>query len=72
MIVLVEQQEKSQKHFDLSAFNWNLNSSNLCTTVGAMTFQKRELFSGSPSISDEPLKDMGCVFGTACDESYLL
>ena len=29
LLVLVRQQEKSQKYFDPSAFNWNLNHSHL-------------------------------------------
>ena len=47
-LVLVRQREKSQKFFDLSALNENLNHSNLCDNVGAMNFQKWELFPGSP------------------------
>ena len=47
-LVLVRQREKSQKFFDLSAFNYKLNHSDLCRTDGPMNFQKWELFSGSP------------------------
>ena len=49
-LVLLRQREKSQKYFDLLAFNWNLNHSNLWRTLGAINFQKWEHFSGSPSI----------------------
>ena len=34
-LVLGRQQEKSQKYFDLSALNWNLNHLNLSSTLGA-------------------------------------
>ena len=44
LLVLVEQRGKSQKYFDLSAFDWDLNHSNLCNTGGAVNFQKLELF----------------------------
>ena len=47
-LVLVGQQEKSQKYFDLSAFNQNLNDSNPYSSLGALNFQKWKLFSGSP------------------------
>ena len=47
LLVLVKQRQRSQKYFDLSAFNWNLNYSNLCSTHGAMNFLKWEPFSGS-------------------------
>ena len=30
LLMLVRLREKSQKHCDLLAFNWNLNQSNLC------------------------------------------
>ena len=49
--MLVEERGKSQKYFDLSAFDWDLNHSNLCSTDGAMNFQKWELFPGSPGIA---------------------
>ena len=45
---LMRQWEKSHKFFDLSAFNYNLNHSNLWSTLGVMNFQRWELFSGSP------------------------
>ena len=48
LLVLVKQREKSQKYSHLSAFNWSLDNSNLCSIHGAMNFQKWELFSGSP------------------------
>ena len=47
-IVLVGQRGKSQKYFDLSAFKWKLNHSNLHSTDGDMNFQKWELLYGSP------------------------
>ena len=50
--MLVGQREKSQKYFDLSALNWNLNDLNPCSSLGVMNFQKWELFSGSPGIFD--------------------
>ena len=49
LTVLVEEQGKSQKSFDLSSFDWDLNHSNLCNTDGAMNFQNWEIFSGTPS-----------------------
>ena len=49
-MVLVGQREKSQKYFDLSAFNWNLGDSNSQSSLDAMNFKKWELFSGSPGI----------------------
>ena len=45
--MLVEQREKSQKYFDLSTFNKNLNDSNPCSGLGVMNFLMWELFSGS-------------------------
>ena len=48
LLVLVGQREKSQKYFDLSTFNYNLNNSKPCSSFGVMNFQKWELFSGSP------------------------
>ena len=48
--MLVGQREKSQKYFDLSASNWNLNDSNPWSSLGVMNFQKWELFSGSPGM----------------------
>ena len=51
LLLLLEQRGKSQKYFDLSAFEWNLNGSDLCSTDGAMNFQKWEPFSGSTGIS---------------------
>ena len=41
---LLRQQEKSQKYFDLLAFNWNLNHSNLCCNLDAMNFQSGNFF----------------------------
>ena len=49
--MLVGQREKSQKYFDLSVFNKNLNDSNPCSSLGVMNFQKWELFSGSPGMT---------------------
>ena len=46
--MLVGQREKSQKYFDLSAFNKDLNDSVVRSSLGVMNFQKWELFSGSP------------------------
>ena len=40
LIVLVKQRQKSQKQFNFSAFNWNLNHSNLCCTHDTMNFLK--------------------------------
>ena len=40
--------KKSQKSFNLSAFNFNWNQSILYSTLGAMDLQRWELFSGSP------------------------
>ena len=41
LVFVKKQRKKSQKYFDLSAgINWNLNHSNLCSTYGAMNFQK--------------------------------
>ena len=37
-LVLVRQEEKAQKYFDLSVFKWNLNHSNLWSTLGATNF----------------------------------
>ena len=50
--MLVGQRKKSQKYFDLSTFNYNLYDSNPCSSLGVMNFQKLELFSGSPGISN--------------------
>ena len=50
LLVLVGQREKSQKYFDLSTFNYNLNDSNPCSNLGVMNFHNWELFSGSPGI----------------------
>ena len=50
LLVLVGQREKSQKYFDLSTFNQNLNDSNPWSSLGVMNFQKWELSSGSPGI----------------------
>ena len=50
LLVPVEQRKKTQKYFDLLAFNYNLNESNSCSSLGVMNFQKWELFSSSPSI----------------------
>ena len=49
--MLVGQGEKSRKYFDLSTFNYNLNDSNPCSSLGVMNVQKWELFSGSPGMS---------------------
>ena len=38
ILLLVRKREKSQKYFDLSTFDWNLNDSNLFSTHGAMNF----------------------------------
>ena len=46
-LVLARQREKSQKYFNRSAINKNLNDSNLCSTLGAMNCPNWELFSGS-------------------------
>ena len=46
----VVQSEQSKKYFDFSAFSKNLNHSNACSSLGAMNFQKWELFSGSPGM----------------------
>ena len=54
-VVLVGQQEKSQKYIDLSDFNYNLNDSNPWSSLGVMNFQKWELLSGSPGTL--PTKD---------------
>ena len=48
--MLVGQPEKSQKDFDLLAFNWDLNHSDLLCTLDAMKFQKWELVPGSPQM----------------------
>ena len=48
LLVMVGQREKSQKYFDHSTFNLNLNDSNPCSSLGVMDFQNWELFSGSP------------------------
>ena len=50
--MLVGQGKKSQKYFDPSTFNYNLYDSNPCSSLGVMNFQKWELFSGSPGISE--------------------
>ena len=50
LLVLVELRGKSQKYFDLSAFDWDLNHSDPESADGVMNFQKWELFSCSPSI----------------------
>ena len=50
LLVLVGQQERSQKYVDLSAFNKNLNDSNPCSSLSVMSFRKWELFSGSPGM----------------------
>ena len=47
-LVLVEPQRKSQNYLDLSAYNWKLNHSNLCSTDGPMNFEKWELFLTHP------------------------
>ena len=44
------QREKSQKYFDLSIFDQNLNDSNPWSSLVAMNFQKWELFPGSPGM----------------------
>ena len=49
-LVLIRQREKSQKYFNHSAFNQNLNHSDLCITLGALNFQMWELYSGSSGI----------------------
>ena len=38
LLVLVRQREKSQKYFSLPAFNWNLNHSNLLSTLVTTNF----------------------------------
>ena len=48
LLILMRQRENSQRYFDLSAFNWNLNHSNLLSTLGAMNCEKWEFMSGSP------------------------
>ena len=53
--MLVGQREKSRKYFDLSTFNYNLNDSNPCSSLGVMKFQKWELFSGSPGTKNVTL-----------------
>ena len=47
--MLVRQRKTSQKYFDLLAFNYRLNHSNMWSPLDAMNFQKWELFSGSSS-----------------------
>ena len=46
----VGQREKSQKYFDLSNFNQNLDDSNPCSSLGVTNFQQWEQFAGSPGI----------------------
>ena len=48
VLVLVRKARKSETYFDLSYFNWNFNHSDICYTLGISSFQKWELFSGSP------------------------
>ena len=43
LLLLVRQQEKSQKYFDLLAFSNKLNHSSMRITVDAMNFQQWEL-----------------------------
>ena len=43
-LVLKRQQRKSQKYFELLTFNMKINHSNMLTTLGAMNFQKWEIF----------------------------
>ena len=38
LLMPIRQQEKSQKYFDLSAFDWNLNRSDMLSTLGATNF----------------------------------
>ena len=63
--MLVGQREKSQKYFDLSAFNKNLNDSNPGSSLRIMNFQTWELFSGSPGIVMEmtrsTVKMVACI-----------
>ena len=47
-VVLIGQRENSQKYFDLSTSNKNLNDANPFSSLGVMNFQKWELFSVSP------------------------
>ena len=48
--MMVGQREKSQKYFDLSTFNKNLNDSNPCCSLGVMNFKSGNYFSGSPGM----------------------
>ena len=48
--MLVGQRKKSQKYFDLSTFNWKLNDSNPCSSLGVTNYQKWEFVSDSPGI----------------------
>ena len=52
LLVLVRQREKSQEYFSLLPSNWNLNHSNLLSTLGATNFSKWELLSGSPGSAE--------------------
>ena len=47
LLPLAGQRENSQKYFDLPVSTRNLNDSNPCSSLGAINFQKWELFSGS-------------------------
>ena len=69
LLVVVGQREKSQKYFDPSTFNKNLNDLNPCSSLGVMNFQKWELFLAHPVFSWEDW--IPGIFYYACKDDFV-